>query len=172
MRSFRNAVFVVAIIVLLFPLTAYAGGFDQYGFNYQAHIFNGSYCAAWHNPSWCTGDVASWRLLMKWNDAYLSADDTNKDGQVDPHPGRSTYIGSGAWVQEHEYGSYRDASGVMHFFIYDAKIVAKSTPYSSCGNGYEIWDDFCVVQEIYNDPYIRLHGVEFQPDPPGLGKGK
>jgi len=28
-------------------------GYDQWGYNYQAHIFNGKYCDAYRNAAWC-----------------------------------------------------------------------------------------------------------------------
>ena len=36
-------------------------GFDQWGYNYQAHKFLGDYCGAYHNASWC-GDYAGVKL--------------------------------------------------------------------------------------------------------------
>ena len=28
-------------------------GFDEWGYNYQAHLFNGGYCEAYRNAAWC-----------------------------------------------------------------------------------------------------------------------
>ncbi|MFH1153059.1 MAG: hypothetical protein V1793_04525 [Pseudomonadota bacterium] len=28
-------------------------GYDQWGYNYQAHIFNGYYCDAYRDAAWC-----------------------------------------------------------------------------------------------------------------------
>ena len=46
-------------------------GFDGWGYNYQAHLFNGGYCDSYRDAAWCQPykDVA---LKMKWNDAWLS----------------------------------------------------------------------------------------------------
>src|SRR3989339_1979028 len=56
-------------------------GFDNWGYNYQAHIFNGYYCDAYRDAAWCQQwkDV---KLQMKWNDAWLSNTDCNNDGKL------------------------------------------------------------------------------------------
>lgn len=28
-------------------------GYDEWGYNYQAHLFNGKYCDAYRNADWC-----------------------------------------------------------------------------------------------------------------------
>jgi hypothetical protein len=28
-------------------------GYDQWGYNYQAHMFNGTYCDAYRDAAWC-----------------------------------------------------------------------------------------------------------------------
>jgi len=28
-------------------------GYDQWGYNYQTHLFNGGYCDAYQNADWC-----------------------------------------------------------------------------------------------------------------------
>ncbi len=48
-------------------------GFDQYGYNYQAHMFNGTY-DSWIEPGWLwgsTGDYVDDNLSMKWSDALV-----------------------------------------------------------------------------------------------------
>src|SRR3989339_1138424 len=49
-------------------------GFDEWGYNYQANMFNGFYCDSYRNAVWCLPykDVA---LIMKWNNAWLSNTD-------------------------------------------------------------------------------------------------
>ena len=53
-------------------------GFDEWGYNYQGHMFNGFYCDSYRDAGWCQPykDV---RLLMKWNDAWLSNKDCDAD---------------------------------------------------------------------------------------------
>jgi len=104
----------------------YTTGYDVFGYNYQAHIFNGSYANAYLGrpgsalPPY-TGDDATYlaenssaashwvwpfrnvQLQMKWNDAWLANKDCNEDGALD----RSTpYKGSGAWLTNHATGTY------------------------------------------------------------------
>jgi hypothetical protein len=90
-------------------------GFDPYGYNYQAHMFSGSYCNVYlggygfppyegddaaylaENPD--AADVWCWphrdvELLMKWNDGWISNTDCDGDGSLDRHYGYGSYIGS------------------------------------------------------------------------------
>lgn len=87
-------------------------GYDKWGYNYQAHIFDGLY---WNysRPSipWtketleAAGKSTTW-LTMKWNDAWLSNKDCDVDGLLDRHYGFVSYSGSGAWCTNHQWGSY------------------------------------------------------------------
>jgi len=49
-------------------------GYDEWGYNYQARIFNGTYCDAYRSAAWCQ-PYADVELEMKWNDAWLSNQD-------------------------------------------------------------------------------------------------
>ena len=102
-------------------------GYDPYGYNYQAHMFKGSYANAYlgrygfpaydgddeaylaENPDAANTWVWPYRddyLMMKWNDAWLSNKDCDGDGALDRHYGHDSYIGSGAWLTNHQSGSY------------------------------------------------------------------
>src|SRR5688572_28847842 len=104
-------------------------GVDPYGYNYQAHSFNGSYFNAYANqanlPPYSGDDdsylaanpsaLTHWawlyrndQLAMKWNDAWLSNKDEDNDGKLDRHLGLPSYIGSGAWISNHMSGEYND----------------------------------------------------------------
>ena len=102
-------------------------GFDPWGYNYQGCMFSGSYTNSYLGgagfPPW-DGDneayldanptaVSHWAwpyrdvtLMMKWNDAWLSNTDCNSDGSLDRHNGFVSYIGSGAWLTNHQQGTY------------------------------------------------------------------
>jgi len=67
-------------------------GYDQWSYNYQAHIFNGGYCDAYRNAPWCQ-PYADVDLIMKWNDAWLSNVDCDGDGKLDRHVPYLTYKG-------------------------------------------------------------------------------
>ncbi len=78
-------------------------GYDQWGYNYQAMMFNGLY-DNFSRPAVPATEGDS--LMMKWNDAWLSNKDCDGDGKLDRHFGYPTYRGSGAWLTNHMSGSY------------------------------------------------------------------
>ena len=66
-------------------------GYDQWGYNYQAHMFNGTYCDAYRDAAWCQ----PWKdveLMMKWNDAWLSNKDCSDDSGDDSNPLMASWI--------------------------------------------------------------------------------
>lgn len=94
-------------------------GFDSWGYNYQAHLFNGMYCDSYRDAAWCQ-EYKDVKLSMKWNDAWLSNKDCDEDGLLDRHNGFDSYIGSGAWITNHQSGEYDDGCKWNYF----VKIVA------------------------------------------------
>ncbi|NNJ54261.1 MAG: hypothetical protein HKP17_13910, partial [Ignavibacteriaceae bacterium] len=97
-------------------------GYDEWGYNYQARIFNGYYCDAYRNANWCQPYVDV-KLKMKWNDAWLSNKDCDGDGLLDRHYGFASYIGSGAWLTNHQSGTY-EQNGNTCSWNYFVKIIA------------------------------------------------
>lgn len=155
-------------------------GYDKWGYNYQAHMFNGLYCDAYRDAPWCQAykDV---ELAMKWNDAWLSNKDCDADGLLDRHFGFASYIGSGAWITNHQKGVYLDAKGKKQRWSYFTKIVAAPADAVSSGGvwfaadgteiGQAIWGEFVVIQEVYNDTGSGDHGVLYlSPYSAGFGK--
>lgn len=155
-------------------------GYDEWGYNYQAHLFNGGYCDAYRDASWCQAykDV---QLMMKWNDAWLSNKDCDGDGLLDRHYGYDSYIGSGAWETNHQSGTYIDDDGNTCRWTYFVKIVAAPADavltdgiwYTADGTeiGPVIWDEFAIVQQVSNDPCAGEHGAQYKsPVGPGVGK--
>ncbi|HER23563.1 MAG TPA: hypothetical protein ENO17_00635 [Candidatus Atribacteria bacterium] len=107
-------------------------GYDKWGYNYQALMFNGYYCDSYRDAAWCQ----EWKdvgLIMKWNDAWLSNKDCDGDGLLDRHYGSPTYIGSGAWLTNHQWGSYNENSIVDELDIGD--------PVSEEGHNLTGWSD-------------------------------
>ncbi|HHT9145204.1 MAG TPA: hypothetical protein ACFYD4_05910 [Candidatus Wunengus sp. YC61] len=143
-------------------------GFDEWGYNYQAHLFNGGYCDAYRNADWCQ-PYKDDELIMKWNDAWLSNQDCDGDGLLDRHYGYTTYIGSGAWLTNHQKGTYIDGKGKKQRWEYFVKIVAApadatktgGTWYAADGTeiGPVIWGDFAIIQEVSNDTGTGEHGI-------------
>jgi hypothetical protein len=154
-------------------------GYDNWGYNYQAHLFNGGYCDAYRDAAWCQ-DYKDIRLAMKWNDAWLSNMDCDGDGLLDRHFGYDSYIGSGAWLTNHQSGEYENEAGETCKWNYFVKIVAAPADavveegnwYTADGTeiGPVIWGAFAIIQQVENDPCAGLHGIQYlSPTRPGLG---
>src|SRR3989338_10766222 len=100
---------------------------------------------AYRNAAWCQPykDVS---LIMKWNDAWLSNKDCNKDGLLDRYYGFSSYVGSGAWLTNHMSGSYTSTvNGKEKEFTwtYFVKIVAVPSDATLVGS---LWYDAASVE--------------------------
>ena len=156
-------------------------GYDNFGYNYQAHMYQGFY-GNYQRPA----EPVDWgsRLIMKWNDGWLSKTDCDGDGLLDRHPGFPTYIGSGAWLTNHQAGEYINADGKKCKWTYFVKIIAvpegavDSDPAGNSGVwtldgieiGPEIWGQFAIIQEVENDPCAGIHGLQYaSPDHVGFG---
>lgn len=153
-------------------------GYDQWGYNYQAHMFNGTYCDAYRDAAWCQPYKED-ELMMKWNDAWLSNTDCDGDGLLDRHDGFDSYIGSDAWLTNHMAGEY-EQNGEMCSWNYFVKIVAAPADATAVGGvwyavdgtemGPAIWGEFAVIQEVSNDPCAGQHGLQYiSPDHAGFG---
>lgn len=160
-------------------------GYDMWGYNYQARMFNGGYCDSYRDAIWCQPykDV---ELIMKWNDAWLSNEDCNGDGSLDRHHGDPSYIGSGAWLTNHQSGTYPltdvdenanpNKTCRWNYFV---KIVAAPSDASVTGAnwfdgsgtllGEVIWGQFAIVQQVENDPCGGQTGLLYKASRPGLG---
>jgi hypothetical protein len=166
-------------------------GFDVFGTNYQGHMFNESYANNYLGrdglPPYEGDDEAyladypeaegKWywpyrdvNVLMKWNDAWLSNKDCDNDGSLDRHYGFDTYIGSGAWLTNHQSGT--DEEGHWTYFV---KIkAADETDYVENGYWYTadgveigpvIWGSFAIILEVYSGE----GAVYVSPAGPGFG---
>ena len=154
-------------------------GFDQWGYNYQAHMFNGLYCDAYRDAAWCQ-PYKDDDLIMKWNDAWLSNVDCDSDGLLDRHYDFDSYIGSGAWLTNHMSGEYLGEAGQTCKWEDFVKIIAAPADATLVGDvwyaadgteiGPFIWGEFAIIQEVYNDPCVGNHGVLYlSPDHAGFG---
>jgi hypothetical protein len=120
-------------------------GYDAYGYNYQGHMFKGSYSNVYLGgdgfPPYAGNDeaylaenptaVGKWywpyrdvELLMKWNDPWLANTSCDTDTALDRHFGSSSYIGSGAWETNHMSGIYERANGEACHWTDFVKIIA------------------------------------------------
>ena len=155
-------------------------GFDRWGYNYQAHMFNGKYCDSYRDAEWCW-PYRDIDLIMKWNDAWLSNKDCDHDSLLDRHHGLGSYIGSGAWLTNHQKGTYQEIGGRKQRWEYFVKIVAAPADATLVGDtwftaddteiGGVIWGSFIVIQTVYNDTGTGEHGVEYlSPYSAGFGR--
>ena len=144
-------------------------GYDQWGYNYQARMFRGDYCDAYRDAAWCQPYKGT-RLIMKWNDAWLSNVDADGDGLLDRHFGFPTYIGSGAWLTNHMSGSYEQDGKVCTWSYFTKIVAAPADAYVDDGVWYTadgveigpvIWGSFATIQTVDNDPCAGLHGLSY-----------
>ena len=153
-------------------------GFDDWGYNYQGRLFNGMYCDAYRDAGWCQ-PYTDVKLSMKWNDAWLSNKDCDGDGLLDRHYGFGDYIGSGAWLTNHQSGEY-ELEGETCEWNYFVKIVAVPADATSVGGiwytaggveiGPVIWGAFAIIQQVENDVCGGFHGLQYlSPARAGLG---
>lgn len=158
-------------------------GYDEFGYNYQAHIFNGRYC---DYDRVVGGDYCDVELIMKWSDAWLSNKDCNFDGKLDRgYSCDPVYANNsaceGAWLTNHQSG-WVEVKGKMRKWTYFVKIVAvmEEGAYKLDGYWYTvdnvqigpvIWGAYAVIQRVSNDPSLGQHGILYKsPIGPGFGK--
>lgn len=138
-------------------------GYDIYGYNYQAHMFNGTYDSSDRvldgKYFGSTGDYVDDKLSMKWSDEWLANVDCNGDGLLDRGliNGVSDGISKG-WTTNHVVGEYDTVDGSQHY-TYFVKI-------GWVGPGGSLWGQYDMLQEEYQDPTGMLH-VKYVT--PGLG---
>ncbi len=153
-------------------------GFDDWGYNYQGRFFKGGYCDAYRDAASCQPYKED-HLKMKWNDAWLSNKDCNGDGLLDRHYGDSNYIGSGAWLTNHQSGTYEKDGKTCRWNYFVKIVAAPADAYAADGYWYAsddneigpvIWGEFAIIQEVENDKCADLHGLQYSsPDRNGLG---
>lgn len=142
-------------------------GFDQYGYNYQAHLFVGTYDSSDRNLDgtyW--GDTADYvddSLIMKWSDDWLANRDCDGNGKLD-RGSAAPYGTSQGWLTNQNEGDYdSDGNGSQDaHYTYFVKIVWT-------GPGSPLWGQYTVIQEVYNDPAGGSHGLQSKVGAPGFG---
>ena len=149
-------------------------GYDEWGYNYQGHMFNGGYCDSYRDAAWCQEwkDVS---LMMKWNDAWLSNKDCDGDGLLDRHFGHSNYIGSGAWLTNHQSGEYEQDGETCKWNYFTKIVAAPADAYKEGGVWYTadeteigpvIWGSFATIMQVENDPCAGIHGLQYNGEAP------
>ena len=135
------------------PAFASGGGFNSYGYNYSARIFNGtasSWCQAFGNSkASCDAMVYPYQndqLIMKWNAAW---DACNANGWDNP-----TYC-AGAWVTNEWNGIVPNGSQVTeHVKIIWVGSAGMTSTYWRA-DGYLIWGNCEAIQDQGMADHIR-----------------
>jgi hypothetical protein len=151
------------------PITT---GFDQYGYNYQAHLFNGL-TANYSRPDVVAteGDES---LVMKWSGDWLANVSCSQDGTLsrgyDAKTGNVAGFSKG-WVTNHFEGDYLGSDGEMHHYTYFAKIVYDNGTACKEGKDTCLWGLYTIIEEINNDPFGEYLGNTHKKltHPAGLG---
>ena len=163
-------------------LTIVSIGYDEFGYNYQAHMFNGRYC---DNDRVEGGPSCDVDLMMKWSDTWLSNKDCNEaDEKLDrgficDQANASSSACPGAWLTNHQSGKV-EVDGRMRKWTYFVKIVAvpddavKVDGFWKTADGIEIgpeiWGAYARIQQVSNDPSAGEHGILYKsPAGPGFG---
>lgn len=119
-------------------------GFDEYGYNRCAHIFNGtgeSWSLQKGLPADYLGIYAPDKLVMKWNEQW---DICNFD--------RSPENCAGAW-EDNEWNGKQGGSGeVWHYKIKWSAACAAGEPLTD--GGYCIWGEYEVLMDQGQDPNV------------------
>jgi hypothetical protein len=143
-------------------------GFDKYGYNYQAHLFNG-FANNYSRPvtPFTSGD----KLVMKWSDAWLANVDCDGDHKLDRGlvDGQLTDGVSKGWETNHYTGldingkKYTDFVKIV--WVGDYKVNPELIP----GGAYGIWNQYAVIQEVWNDKSYDYNGIFSKIKAPGFG---
>jgi hypothetical protein len=134
-------------------------GFDQYGYNYEAHMFNGFY-DNYSRPA--TPVFSGDKLIMKWSDAWLANVDCNGDGKLDRGLVDGTVSGTSmGWLTNHYTGTY-EVNGKNKHFTDFVKIVYT-------GPGSPLWGAYTIIQEVSNDSAAGINGLLDKVGVPGFG---
>lgn len=139
-------------------------GFDEFGYNYQAHEFNGTYDSSdrkLDGKYWgIVADYVDDRLIMKWSDDWISNVDCNGDGKLD----RGIDGISRGWLTnqiEGDYDSDGDSTQDAHY--------TEFVKFGWVGPGGSIWGQYDILQDVYNDPVGGYNGIYDKLPSPGFG---
>lgn len=145
----KKTVSLLLALVLILSITTVAfanGGFDEYGYNYNARIFVGAADGidrVLDGEVWGDPFFANDHLVMKWNAQW---DNCNDHGNVDPE-----YC-AGAWTTNQWNGRLPDGSDyIEHYKIIWVGPLADESPYWVPG-GYSVWGNYEVVMDQGSDP--------------------
>lgn len=160
---FKNTIILctVALVAILGIATVSAvGGFDEFGYNRTARIFEGpasGWCLQRGAPANCLGAYSDDHLTMKWNAEW---DRGNDENWANP-PYNATL--NNEWN-----GNVPGGSGWSEVFktVWDAGCAADGTP--SRSDSWCIWGQFAVLMDHGTDP-SHVHEWWTLANPVGYG---
>lgn len=168
MKKYLIAITIAAILIIASVIPVSAGtGFDEYGYNDTARLFNGtgeSWSLAKGLPADYLGAYAKDKLVMKWNAEWNRG---NAEGWVNgPYKAWETNEWNGVGV---EGGS----GAVWHYkIIWVGDYVADPSLIPDAEDGaYGIWGQFAVIMDQGVDPALGPGHLFFaKASPNGFGQ--
>jgi len=161
----------VILVGTMVSLGMAGGGFDEYGYNYNARLFNGLGANADRNfePEGLYWDyyVDDSHLVMKWSKGWDEA--RFHDGEWGP----------GCWENNQWVGKYEGSDGKQHTWTYYCMIVWIGDADLPEG-AIRIWGSFAIIHQVWNDPFgecpftdvFVAPGEQFVAQPAGPGAYK
>jgi len=147
-------------------LAAVGKGFDQYGYNDTARIFNGtgeSWSLAKGLPADYLGIYAKDKLVMKWNAAWDACNATAND---------SASACAGAWTDNEWNGKVGGSGEIWHYKIIWVGAAGKDSQYWKQG-GYSVWGSYEVIMDQGQDPNVGPGHIWWaKATPNGYGSAK
>jgi hypothetical protein len=133
-------------------------GYDKYGYNYQAHNFNGLY-ENYRRPATVVTEGAE-NLVMKWSDNWLANVSCDGVKLTRGYNAKTDVIAgySMGWVTNHFEGDYLGSDGEFHHYTYSAKIVYDGGAACNVGNISCIWGLYAIAEEHQNDLFGEYGG--------------
>jgi hypothetical protein len=149
--AIASALVIVSLLLFSYQNKEAKGGFDEFGYNYKARLFNGDLDGADRNLDgtyWGDPTYANDKLVMKWSKAW---DDARFNGEP---------WNCDAWTSNEYNGKGKGGSGeVWHYKIV---WVGPDLEESECWRegGYPIWGQFEVVMDqgtVMNEHFWGAH---------------
>ena len=166
MKKFAILLGVMSFLFVLNPVVAKETGFDPYGYNRNARVFNGT-CVGWGmgKYSWTEQQARDWcgvysddKIVMKWNAEW---DRGNAENWLNP-PYR-------AWENNEWNGMNGGSGAVWHYKIVWIGDYANDLSLVPEG-AYGIWGQFAVIMDQGKDPeYGPGHFWFTDSNPTGYG---
>lgn len=163
MMKIKYLLIAVALLTLLIPTTVFAaGGFDEFGWNYNANIFNGladGTDGIVDGKVWGVESIyANDKLVMKWNEKWDECFAAGADNEA---------VCAGAWIINEYNGMFPGGTGERWSYkiIWVGSTLQNSPYWAEGGSAY--WNYFEIIMS--HGIYDGAHLWETHATPAGLG---